>query len=568
MLKFDVLVIGSGGSGMQAAVEAGKQGLNIALMSKVFPTRSATCCAQGGINAAIANADPTDTVEKHLFDTTKGSDYLGDQDAIEFFVSKLPECIKELDYLGVPYSRDEQGRLAQRPFGGASAVRTCFSADKTGQVILHTMYEQCLKHNVQVLSDWYLLELVVEDNAIAGVVAYNMKTGEILPILAKTVVLATGGSGRIYWSRTTNPFQSTGDGMAAALRAGVPLKDMELVQFHPTGLAGTGILMSEACRGEGGYLINNKGERFMANYAPDKMELATRDVVSQAIETEIQEGRGFGEGMTAHVKLDLRHLGKDKIMERLPQIRDLSIEFEGIDPIDAPIPIRPTCHYFMGGIDVVNHTNCATALTGLFAAGECSCVSIHGANRLGGNSLADVVVFGKYAGIGASNAAKQLSFSKGDKVVAKVAQWQEKFTKVAKKSTGRSVAEIRDDLAITMWNKVGVFRTEEQMQEALETINKLLAEYEKCSAGDDSTAYNQAFINYIELGSMLIIAKTVIIGAVSRKESRGSHKRLDYQKRDDEKFLCHSIITKKDDKLELTYRPVTITKFQPAERKY
>lgn len=569
MHKFDVLVIGSGGAGMRAAVEASKHNLSIAMMSKTFPVRAATCCAQGGINAAIGVADPTDTVEKHFFDTTKGSDYLGDQDAIEFFVSKLPECIKELDYLGMPYTRNEEGRIAQRPFGGASSVRTCFSADKTGQVILHTMYEQCLKHNVKVLSDWYLLDLVVENDAVCGVVAYDMKKGEIVPILAKTVVLATGGSGRIYWSRTTNPFQSTGDGIAAAFRVGIPLKDMELVQFHPTGLAGTGILMSEACRGEGGYLVNNQGERFMKRYAPDKMELATRDVVSQAIETEIKEGRGFGEGMTAYVKLDLRHLGREKILERLPQIRELSIEFENIDPIDEPIPIRPTCHYFMGGIDVVDFKTCATKMKGLFAAGECACLSIHGANRLGGNSLADIVVFGKYAGLGAANAAKNIEFCQTEALDIKTKEWKNKFEELINRPCGTtSVAKIRDKLASTMWTKVGVFRREPEMREALSIVNGLIEEYKACSPGDSCKEFNQAFVNYIELGSMLYNAKAVIVGAINRMESRGSHRREDYNQREDETFLNHSILTKNGEDYELTYRPVNITKYQPTERKY
>jgi succinate dehydrogenase / fumarate reductase flavoprotein subunit len=325
MLTFDVLVIGSGGSGMRAALEAGRQeGLAVGLMTKMFPTRSATGMAQGGINGVVKNADPNDTLEKHFFDTVKGSDYLGDQDAIEYFVSQSPESILEIDYLGVPFSRDGEGRISQRNFGGQSSPRTCYSADKTGHALLHTMYEQCLKAGVKILSDWQLLDIVTENGQLQGVVALSVKDGEIVPVMAKSIVIATGGAGRMYWLRTTNPFTSTGDGMAAAFRAGIPLKDPEMIQFHPTGLASTGILMSEAVRGEGGYLLNKDGERFMKRYAPEKMELATRDVVAKAIEDEIKEGRGFGEGMNAYVVVDITHLDKNVILEKLHGIRDLT----------------------------------------------------------------------------------------------------------------------------------------------------------------------------------------------------------------------------------------------------
>lgn len=569
MLKFDILVIGSGGAGMQAAlVASSQQGLNVALMSKVFPTRSATCCAQGGTNAVLKNVDPTDTVEKHTFDTVKGSDYLGDQDAIEFFCEHMPETIRELDYYGVPFSRLESGTIAQRPFGGQSAPRTCYSSDKVGSVILHTLYEQCLKNGVNVLVEWLLLDLVVENDRVTGVVAMDMKTGEIQPIMAKTVILATGGAGRMYWLRTTNPFASTGDGMAAALRAGVALKDPEFVQFHPTGLAGTGILMSEACRGEGGYLLNNLGERFMKRYAPEKLELATRDLVSQAIEIEIKEGRGFGEGMQAYVQLDLRHLGREKILERLPQIRDLAITFEGIDPIDQPIPIRPSCHYSMGGIDVIDYKTCGTVLSGLYATGECACMSIHGANRLGGNSTADVVLFGKVAGKAAAEAAKTLDFGSEQNVNELVRQWQNNFSNAVTRTHGPSVASIRDRLAETMWYNVGVFRKEIDMEKAAQVIDELMAEYENCVVGDPSQVYNTAFIQYTELGNLLSVAKAVVIGALNRKESRGSHKREDYMNRDDENFLKHTIVMKQGSQYKLSYRPVVITKYQPVERKY
>lgn len=569
MLKFDVLVVGSGGTGMRAALEAASHpGQKVALMTKIFPTRSATCCAQGGINGVLRNVDAKDTLESHAFDTVKGSDFLGDQDAIEFFVAQLPEAILELDYNGVPFSRNADGTIAQRNFGGQSSPRTCYSADKTGMVLLNTLYEQCLKHHVNILVEWLLLDFVVEKGQVIGVVAMDMKTGEIQPILAKAVVLATGGAGRIYWLRTTNPFASTADGMAAAFRAGVSLKDPEFVQFHPTGLAGTGILMSEACRGEGGYLLNNQGERFMKNYAPEKMELATRDLVSQAIETEIKEGRGFGEGIQSYVKLDLRHLGRDKIMERLPQVRDLAMHFEGVDIIDTPVAIRPTCHYSMGGVDVTDFRTCGTTIGGLHAAGECACVSIHGANRLGGNSLADIVVFGKVAGQSAVKFAQDNNFGNELQVRAAAQEWQNKFTTSVARTNGPTVADIRSRLAEVMWNNVGVFRRENEMQQAAIKVDELIEEYKFCVVGDHNCVYNTAFIQYTELGNMLTVAKAVVMGALNRKESRGSHKREDFPQRDDQNFLKHTIISKAGTDYQLSYRPVAITKYQPAERKY
>lgn len=569
MLKFDVLVIGSGGAGTRAALEAGRQeGLSVGLMTKMFPTRSATGMAQGGINGAIKNADPNDTIEKHFFDTVKGSDYLGDQDAIEFFVSQSPECILEVDYFGVPFSRDSQGRISQRNFGGQSSPRTCYSADKTGHALLHTMYEQCLKHGVKILSDWQLLDIVTENGELQGVVALNIRTGEITPIMAKAIIIATGGAGRMYWLRTTNPFTSTGDGMAAAFRAGIPLKDPEMIQFHPTGLASTGILMSEAVRGEGGYLINKDGERFMKRYAPEKMELATRDVVAKAIEDEIKAGRGFGEGISAYVQVDIRHLPKEAILEKLHGIRDLAIAFERVDPLKEPIPIRPTCHYTMGGIDVIDYRTCATAVRGVFAAGEASCVSIHGANRLGGNSLADIMVFGRISGLGASECARQRGFGGEGLLKDAAAAWEDKFKKAVARKNGSTVPALRERMAELMWNKVGIFRNETDLVSARQGIDSLIAEYQDCVVGDDSKVFNTAFVNYVELGNLLTMAKAVVMGAVERKESRGCHLRDDYTKRDDENFLKHTIVALEGSEYKLSYRPVVVTKYQPAERRY
>lgn len=570
MLNFDVLVVGSGGAGMRAALEAGRHGdLTVGLMTKMFPTRAATGMAQGGINGALGNADATDSVVKHVFDTVKGSDFLGDQDAIAFFCEQAPAAIREIDFFGVPFSRDGEGRIAQRNFGGGSSPRTCFSADKTGHVILHTMYEQCLKHGVRVLQEWLLLDLVVGADGLHGVVALDIRTGTVTPIRAKAVVVATGGAGRMYWSRTTNPFTSTADGMAACFRAGIPLKDPEMVQFHPTGLAGTGILMSEASRAEGGYLYNNQGERFMARYAPEKMELATRDLVSQAIESEIKEGRGFGAGMDAYVLLDLRHLGRDKIMERLPGIRDLAIAFEKVDPIEAPIPIRPSCHYTMGGVDVIDYRRGATAAPGVFAAGEAACVSVHGANRLGGNSLADIMVFGRCAGAGAAEHARQAGEPGGEAALAEAAAaWEAEFTAATVRRGGPTVASIRDRLAEAMWNKVGIFRRGGEMAAAAAIIDSLAEEYRSCSVGDASRVYNTAFVNYVELGNLLAVAKAVVLGAISRAESRGCHLREDYPARDDANFLKHTLVTLAGSEYKLAYRPVVVTDYPPGERRY
>lgn len=569
MLQYDIVVVGAGGAGMSAALAASRdRHLRVAMLSKVYPTRSHTGAAQGGINAAMGFRDPTDSVEKHFRDTVKGSDFLADQDAVEFFTAGMPDIIRELDYYGVPFSRDEHGRVAQRPFGGASSPRTCYSADKTGHVILHTLFEQCLKNGVEFFEDWMLLSVVVSDGKLDGIVALDIRTGEIHPILARAVVIATGGFGRIYWTRTTNAFNMTGDGTAACFEAGIPLKDPEFVQFHPTGLARTGILVSEACRGEGGYLLNKHGERFMARYAPEKMELGPRDLVSRAIETEIREGRGFGEGLQAHVLLDLRHLGREKILERLPQVRDLALTFEGVDVIEKPVGIRPSAHYTMGGIHVQDYRTCATPVEGVHAAGECSCISVHGANRLGGNSLAEVVFFGKYAGLGAQETARHRDFGNEKRVVAEAQRWARVFETMRKKTTGHNLFQIRDRMAETMWYNVGIFRTEKDMVKALHTLDELWEMYQDAYIGDSSVRYNQAFVHYVEVGNLLKLAKAVTLGAIARKESRGSHAREDYPHRNDGEFLKHTLVYKEGDRYRLDYLPVRITKYPPEERKY
>ena len=564
MLEFDVVVVGAGGAGMMAALKAKEDNdLKVAVLSKLLPTRSATGCAQGGMNAVLGNKDATDTIELHFRDTVKGSAFLADQDAVDFFVSGMPELMAELDYIGVPFNRDTNGKIAQRPFGGASKPRTCYSADKIGHVVLHTLYEQCLKNNVEFLNEWQLLSMAVDNGQFQGLVAMDLKSGKIHPINCKSIVMATGGFGRVYYSRTTNPTGSTGDGTAIAFEAGIPIKDPEFIQFHPTGLAHTGILLSEACRGDGGYLLNNKGERFMEKYDPDKMELSTRDIVARSIEMEIKDGFGFGEGMSAHVLMDVRHLGKEHIMTRLPGARETALIFEGIDIIDAPVPVRPACHYSMGGIHVTDYKTCATTMDGVHAAGECCAVSVHGANRLGANSVSEVVFFGKYAGIGARDTAMRRQLGDSQFIQKESQKWEAEFERIRNKKDGISIFELRNRMGSTMWDNLGIYRNGQDMETALEDINQLLEEYKNAFVGDSAKEYNKAFINYLELGNSLKLAKAIAIGAIERKESRGSHSRADYQKRDDSRFLRHTLIHKDDENYKLEYCPVVITTYQP-----
>ena len=568
--RHDIVIVGAGGAGMEAALNASKDGsLDVAVITKVFPTRSHTGAAQGGMNAVMKYRDAEDSVESHVFDTIKGSDYLADQDAVEFFCSGMPDLVRELESMGVPYSRDENGHIAQRPFGGASHPRCCYAQDKTGHVVLHALYENCLKQGVKFLDEYNLLDLAVDADGIQGLVAIDLRAGEIVQFQARAVVLATGGFGRVYWTRTTNATNMTGDGVAAAMRAGVPIKDPEMVQFHPTGLASSGTLLSEACRGEGGYLINKDGERFMERYAPDKMELGPRDLVARSIETEIKEGRGFGEGMKSYVYLDMRHLGAEKIMERLPQVRELALKFEGVDMITDPVPIRPSNHYSMGGIDVVDYRTCATKVPGLFAAGECSNISVHGANRLGGNSVSEVCFFGKQAGIGAAAAAGSRAFGATDVLEQIGAKWEQRFETMRSRSEGVHVYEVRDKMAEAMWNGVGIFREGAGIEQAMATVDECIEEYRDAYIGDSSKVYNNAFMNYVEIGNVLTIARAVCMGALERKESRGSHSRGDFPERDDEHFLKHSLVSvDSEGNYSIDWRDVAVTDYQPQERKY
>ncbi len=567
MIECDVAIVGAGGAGLFCALEIAKRrkDLNIVVFSEVFPTRSHTGAAQGGINAALANVAKDDSPERHAYDTIKGSDFLADQEAVFRMCELAPKIIYELEHMGTPFSRLENGKIAQRPFGGAGFPRTCYSADKTGHVILQTLYEQCIRHGVKIIYDFLVLDLVKDENKIAGFVGLDLATGKLWGVKAKAVVLATGGFAKIYWNRSSNCLGNTGDGVAMVLRQGLPVKDTEFVQFHPTGLRRSGILVTEGARGEGGYLINNKGERFMEKYAPSKMELAPRDIVSRAIETEIREGRGFkDEEGYEYVYLDLRHLGRKKILERLSQIRELSIDFEGVDPINEPIPVRPTAHYTMGGI----HTdiNGKTPLEGLYAIGECACVSVHGANRLGGNSLLDILVFGKLAALDITENTKLKEGNFSSKSLAKA---EEKLASLFEsKDKEENAFKIFKELGNALWNGVGVFREEKSMKEALEKVMELKDKARYLTIKDKSDSYNTELLFSLKLLNALDVAPSIIIPAIERKESRGSHYRLDYPKRDDENFLKHSLITLENGEYKLSWKDVEITRYQPEERKY
>ncbi|WP_457569077.1 succinate dehydrogenase flavoprotein subunit [Desulfurobacterium sp.] len=566
MLQLDVAIIGAGGAGLYAALSAVKKNpsLKVGVITKVFPTRSHTGAAQGGVNAALSNV-AEDSPEKHTYDTIKGSDFLADQDAVELMCHIAPKIIREMEHMGLPFSRLENGKIAQRPFGGASFPRTCYAADKTGHVMLQTLYEQCIRRNVKFFNEWFVTALVHDGQKVCGLVAIDMKSGKIEIIRAKAVILATGGHARIYWRRTSNALGCTGDGTAIALRAGVPLKDMEFVQFHPTGLRRTGILVTEGARGEGGYLINKDGERFMKRYAPEKMELAPRDMVSRAIETEIAEGRGFkdSEG-NEFVYLDLRHLGKKKIMERLPQIRELAIDFEGIDPIEEPIPIRPTAHYCMGGVDT--DIDGKTVIDGLFAAGECACVSVHGANRLGGNSLLDIVVFGKITGELASEYAASSQLPEFPTAALK--DERQKIETLFEKDGKEKLADLRNELSDILTYGAGIFREESRLKEALDKVREIKERAQHLKVEDLSYTFNTNLQQTLEFLNMVELAEVTVMTALERRESRGAHYRVDYPERDDKNFLKHSIVTLENGEYKLSYKPVNITKYKPEERKY
>ncbi len=564
MEQFDVLVVGGGLAGLRAAVAAQEAGVKVAVISKLHPVRSHSGAAQGGINAPLGNnpKGKDDSPQKHAYDTIKGSDFLADQDAVETFIGAAAQAIYELEHWGCPFSRTEDGRIAQRPFGGAAFPRTCYGADRTGHYILQTLYEQIIKRNIKVFEEWFVTSLVVDNNIASGVVAIDMLSGKLETIPAKAVVIATGGPGRIY-GKSSNAITSTGLAMALAYRTGVPLKDMEFVQFHPTTIIGKNILMTEGCRGEGAYIVNKDNDRFMKKYAPSKMELAPRDIVSRSIQTEINEGRGFDNN---YVYLDLRHLGAAKIMERLPGVRDICLEFLSLDPINSPVPIQPAQHYTMGGIDT--DAQGATSLKGCYAAGECACVSVHGANRLGGNSLLETVVFGKKAGAAAAEYVKSAG-SVNDQVINNALAEQTKALKKLCASNGKEDPyQIKRELNQVMDEKAGIFREGKAMTEALAKVKELQERYTRLKAADGSLRLNYDLLWRLENAGNLEVAEAIVKGALERKESRGSHSRRDFTKRDDANWLKHTLAYADKDGVRLDYKPATITKYQPEERKY
>ncbi len=562
----DVIIIGGGLTGLRAALQVSNAGLSGAVVSKVHPLRSHSVAAQGGMNASLGNVPgengTVDNWKMHAYDTVKGSDYLADQDAVELMCGEATATVYELEHMGTVWSRLENGKIAQRPFGGAGFPRTCYAADRTGHNALHTLYEKVINHDIPIYEEFFIASLVKDNGRCIGCTAIEIMTGKVHGFLSKAVLMATGGFGRIF-NRSTNALINTGDGHAIALDAGVPLKDMEFVQFHPTTLYGTNILMSEGARGEGGILLNSRDERFMEHYAPNSVDLAPRDVVARSIEQEIKEGRGHEGG---YVNLDLTHLGSDRIMERLPGIRQIAMDFAGVDPIKDPVPVQPGQHYSMGGIDVDIHG--ATSLQGLYAAGECACISVHGANRLGGNSLLETVVFGRLV---ADKIIKDnLNISKPDIEPIKIAvsEVESKIEEIFVREEKENFFKVKEDMSESMYKKFGIYREDRSMQEGLNEIKKLQKTLSKLSPKNKNRAVNQTLIQFLELEGMLKIAEVVAYGAIKRKESRGSHTRTDYPDRDDGKFLKHTIAVLRDGKIVITYKPVKLGMFEPKERVY
>ena len=583
-IEFDALIVGGGGSGMRASLELAKSGLKTAVVSKVFPTRSHTVSAQGGITCAIASADPNDDWRWHMYDTVKGADFIGDQDAIEYLCSEGPKAVFELEHMGLPFSRFDNGRIYQRPFGGQSkdfgkggqASRTCAAADRTGHALLHTLYQNNVKEGANFLNEWFAVDLVKNSkNEVTGVIAFSIENGEVAYLKAQATVLATGGAGRIYAS-TTNALINTGDGLAMTLRADLPAQDMEMWQFHPTGIHGAGSLVTEGCRGEGGYLINKDGERFMERYAPNVKDLAGRDVVARSMVLEILEGRGCGENKD-HIYLKLDHLGADVLNSKLPGICELSKTFAHVDPIYEPIPVVPTCHYMMGGTPTNVSGQAFTRINdrdelvpGLFSAGEAACVSVHGANRLGGNSLLDLVVFGRATGQHIQN---ELKSGGGVDAATKsdIDNSLERLNKLNESEEGFDTAEVKKELQDCMQNYFGVFRRGEFMEKGLEKLEELRDKVSKLHLKDKSDAFNTSRVEAIELQNLFEVAEATAISAYKRTESRGAHARDDYPDRDDENWLCHTIydpVSKEVTKREVNFNPKEVEAFPPKIRSY
>lgn len=580
--RFDTLIIGAGGAGLNAALRLSNADARVAVVSKVFPTRSHTVAAQGGVNAALANALP-DNWHWHMFDTVKGSDYLGDQDAIEFMCREAIPTVYELEHNGVPFSRIDNGKIYQRAFGGqsqdfggAQAARTCAAADRTGHAILHTLYQQNVRAKTHFFDEFFAIDLIRDqEGAILGALVMEMETGEVLLIEAKTTLLATGGCGQVFRT-TSNAHINSGDGMSMALRAGIPLMDMEFFQFHPTGISGRGMLITEGVRGEGGYLVNKDGERFMERYAPNAKDLASRDVVSRSIVTEVKEGRGCGPNAD-HVLLKVDHLGEDVISKRLPGIRESAKIFAGVDPVVEPIPVFPTAHYVMGGIPTDRYGRVVApagtgeeVVSGLYAAGECACVSVHGANRLGGNSLLDILVFGRAAGIDIIEYLKEnpnhrpMDEDAVDRAVARVKRWEQK-------GEGITVRELRDEFRKAMEDHAGVFRTEEVMAEGVEKLKAIRAKLPDVRLSDQSNVFNTARVEALELENLIDCGMSIAMAALTRKESRGAHSRPDFPKRDDVEWMKHSLYFKEGDRMDFKpvhTKPLTVETFPPKERVY
>jgi succinate dehydrogenase / fumarate reductase flavoprotein subunit len=570
--KHDIVIVGAGLAGLRAAVECVEEA-DVAIVSKVLPTRSHSGAAQGGITASIGNEEE-DHWEWHMFDTVKGSDYLADQDAVEIMVRDAPRVIYELEHMGVPFSRNAEGRIAQRNFGGHTSEygkkpvkRACYASDRTGRVVLDTLYDQCLSHQVKFYQEHYVISLVFEDEKCAGLVTYDLSSGELNLIEAKAVLLATGGCGRIF-KTTSNGFASTGDGLNMAYRAGIPLMDMEFVQFHPTGLYPIGILVSEAARGEGGILRNSLGDRFMERYAPSVKDLAARDVVSRAILTEVREGRGF---LGGYVHLDLTHLGEEKILERLWEIATFVRIYLGIDPVHEPIPVYPTCHYLMGGIPSdtdgrVLQDESGTMAKGLYAAGECACVSVHGANRLGCNSLLDTLVFGRRCGLAMKEDVSKIEHQPIS--LEPLKQAGKMIAKLLEHKGREKIDGVRRDMQSLMMDHCSVFRDEGRLNKGLEDIRSLRKRYSDLEIVDKGGNFNYELMEAIELGHQLDMAEAILLSALHRKESRGAHFREDFPARDDNNYLKHTLVFMTPDGPEVKYKPVKITRFQPEARMY